>query len=113
MTDSNFKPYEQLPGWELIHPGLADAAVGRLSPESCLVWIAAPRLRSVGILGGEGKEILEPERKLYALLRQHGGDAYPTYQSLLRRLARFVRALPSVSRFPNESFTTKAPGHED
>lgn len=87
--------YENFPGWELIGPGLADASTGRVSPQTCLVWIAAPRLKAAGLLTTEVSPIAEPERALYALLcaSHEGGDAYPAYQSLLRRLAKFIRSL--------------------
>ncbi len=87
---------ERLPGWDLIRPGLADAKAERVSPEACLVWIAAPRLRAAGLLPESKVPIIDPERTLYGLLRAQGGDAYPAYQSLLRRLSKFVRALGSV-----------------
>lgn len=90
---SSESPYANLPGWELVEQGLSDIRAERLSPEACLVWIAEPRLRNADLLPVGYPPIPEPERMLYALLREDGSDAYPKYQSLLRRIAKFVRAL--------------------
>jgi len=35
----------------------------------------------------------EPERQLYRLLRQEGGDAYSRYNALIRELVSFEQAL--------------------
>jgi hypothetical protein len=40
-----------------------------------------------------GSVLAESERTLYRLLRREGGDAYPRYNALLRRLVSFERAL--------------------
>ena len=40
----------------------------------------------------------EPELQLYRLLRQAGGDAYSTYNALLRELVSFEQALDRRSR---------------
>jgi hypothetical protein len=37
--------------------------------------------------------MLEPERELYRLLREQGGDAYSRYNALLRELVSFESAL--------------------
>ena len=83
-----------LPGAELLTTGLADAVAGRVTIPACLVWIALPRLRRAGLLPeGYMAAIKEPELTLYRLLRSEGGAAFSQYNSLLRTLVSFERAL--------------------
>jgi len=81
-----------LPGEALIRKGLADRSDARLSVESCLVEIAAPRLARAGILRRDAPG-MEAERALYHLLSQSPGDSYSRYNSLLRELSSFEHAL--------------------
>ena len=79
--------------------GLADAAAGRVTIPACLVWIALPRLARAGLLSdGHLPAIKEPELTLYRLLRGEGDDAFGRYNSLLRRLVSFERALDQRAR---------------
>ena len=88
-----------MPGEPLIRKGLADAAAGRRSVESCLVTIARPRLSRAGLYPTEAtNEPAEPERELYRLLREQGGDSYSRYNALLRELASFEAALDARVR---------------
>jgi hypothetical protein len=82
-----------LPGADLVANGLADAAAGRVTRDACLVSIAGPRLRSAKLLSESHATIPEAELTLYDLLCEQTGDAYSTYNSLLRRLVSFERAL--------------------
>ncbi len=82
-----------LPGADLVAGGLVDAAAGRITPNACLVSIASPRLREAELLGGTHTTIPEAELKLYDLLCEQSADAYSAYNSLLRRLVSFERAL--------------------
>lgn len=93
-----------LPGETLIRKGLADRRDSRVSIESCLVEIARPRLEGAGLLRGDQTGI-EPERALYGLLKQSGGDAYARYNSLLRELISFEHALDHRLRRKGESLT--------
>lgn len=83
------------PGAELVLPGLHDAAAGRVTIGSCLVSIARPAIEASGLSAGLPPltYVAEPERALYRLLQQECGDAYGRYNSLLRRLVSFERAL--------------------
>ena len=83
------------PGAELVLPGLRDAAAGRVTIGSCLVSIAQPLIEGSGFAKPFAAltYIAEPERMLYRLLQEQGGDAYSRYNSLLRRLVSFERAL--------------------
>ena len=61
---------------------------------ACLVGIAQPRLRRTGLITGVvASSFPEPERQLYRLLRQEGGDAYSRYNALIRELVSFEQAL--------------------
>ncbi|MDQ6940261.1 MAG: hypothetical protein M3119_08915 [Verrucomicrobiota bacterium] len=83
------------PGAELVLPGLQDAAAARLTIGSCLVSIARPLIET-SELAKQFPSLTyfaEPERALYRLLCEEGGDAYGRYNSLLRRLVSFERAL--------------------
>ena len=83
-----------LPGEPLIRKGLGDRASGQRTIEACLVAIARPRLSRAGLLARDGASgAIEPERELYRLLRQQGGDAYARYNALLRELTSFESAL--------------------
>src|ERR1700738_2548505 len=85
----------RFPGAELVLPGLRDLAAGRLTIAACLVSVARPTIEKSGL----AERVLPlnyvsaPEQTLYKLLRQEGGDAYSRYNSLLRRLVSFERAL--------------------
>ena len=83
-----------LPGEELASEGLSDLAHGRISDASLLVLIAAPRLRRLGI-AIPGQRSAQPfEHQLYDRLDQRlGPAAYSYYNSLIRRIVSFARAL--------------------
>lgn len=89
VADSN------LPGAELVSKGLYDLEGGIASEESLLVMVASPRLRSLGIDASLLPEISLPyEHALYSLLEvTHGANAYSRYNSLIRRIVSFSRAL--------------------
>ncbi len=84
---------EDYPGAELVLPGLRDAAAGHVTIGSCLVSIAQPVMESSGLAKHLPSltYVAEPERALYRLLQNEGGDAYGRYNSLLRRLVSFER----------------------
>jgi len=114
MTSTEFDTLiDGLPGAELITTGLADAARGRVTIPACLVWIAQPRLRRAGLLSeGHAPAIKEPELTLYRLLRSEGNAAFSQYNSFLRRLVSFERALDqrarqSAARLPPQTGDTR------
>lgn len=90
---------EDLPGAELVLPGLADLAAGRETVEALLVEIAAPRLRRLGI-EVPFRQDLEPERRLYLRLdAERPEGVHARYNALIRRLIAFSQALEGrVSR---------------
>jgi len=87
-----------LPAESLIRKGLDDLGCERESVESLLVLIGAPRLRLMNVPVPVAGDI-DSDRKLYGLLcDSHGSEAYSHYNSLLRQLSSFARALERRSR---------------
>ena len=83
-----------LPGESLVRQGLADIAAGRHTVQACVIAIARSRFTRAGLLPATASATHdEPERELYRLLREQGGDAYSRYNSLLRELVSFESAL--------------------
>lgn len=89
-------PLHDLPGADLIAPGLEDYAAGRLSKGSLLVRIGRPRLAAVGLLDDVPPPAplsRDAEEILYEwLCRESGYNAYSEYQSLIRLLVSFENA---------------------
>lgn len=83
-----------LPGEALVREGLADLASGRESLASLLVQIGAPRLRLLAVPVAHRADDLTADRRLYAKLeRIHGREAHSQFNSLVRQLVSFERAL--------------------
>ncbi len=95
---------QALPGSELVLKGCEDLKEGVAnSIEALIVAIGSPRLRSLGIsLPYEFGEL--PEHQLYhELAKQFGDSAHSQYNSLLRRLVSFERALAGIRRREKDS----------
>ena len=90
---------ENLPGAELVAPGLDDLWRGEHSIEALLVAIGAPRLRMLGLSLPAPQDMPdEPELSLYAALgRSHPHDTHSRYNGLIRRLISFEQALERVA----------------
>jgi len=85
--------FDGLPGADAIRVGLEDFATGRESIESLLIQIGAPRLNWLGIVLPAQPD-LDADRRLYYLLSaQHGNAAHSQFNSLIRQLVSFERAL--------------------
>lgn len=86
---------DDLPGYDLLAPGLEDFAKGVTSVESLLVAIAAPRLAALHLVEERNATVeTDAELRLYALLGEQGvPDPYSRYNALLRQLSSFVHAL--------------------
>lgn len=83
-----------LPGEELVRQGLADLLQGRETDCSLLLLIAAPRLRALGLDIPERSSKVPFEHLLYARLDGRLGDAaHSHYNSLIRRIVSYSRAL--------------------
>lgn len=71
--------------------GLADLARNVVSAESCVVSLAAPRLRREGV--PVGPPLANAEDRLYDLLVQSSGDlAHARYNAWLGEVASFADA---------------------
>jgi hypothetical protein len=89
--------FADLPGYELVGPGLADLAAGRHTAEALLVAIGASRLREAGVEVPSSTPS-DPEDLLYDLLAASDPDsAHGRYNALVRRLVRFERAIECAS----------------
>ena len=77
--------------------GLQDWRAGQTTISSCLVFIAFGKFRAAGLVEGESP-IPEAELVLYDLLLKEGGNAYGRYNSLIRELVSFGRALARHQR---------------
>jgi hypothetical protein len=64
---------ERLPGGDLVAKGLVDLAESRETVEALLVSIAAPRLKSRGLLAAA--PLPEPEHRLYERLAREDPDS--------------------------------------
>ncbi len=83
-----------LPAEDLIRQGLADLAAGRESIGALLVQIGTPRLRLLNVPLPPVVNAQDADRRLYRLLATtHGNEAHSQYNSLIRELVSFERAL--------------------
>ena len=90
----------ELPGSELILPGLEDIYRGRNNTiGSLLVAIASVRLTEAGLDIPQEPLMSEPELALYAHLQNECDDAYSYYNALLNSLNSFCTALELKSRY--------------
>ncbi len=81
-----------LPGAEIVAPGLVDLRDGKASVEALLVSMARPKLIWLGLDVPE--PLLDPEMTLFHRLMARDPECgYRDYNSLRRRLDRFCRAL--------------------
>jgi hypothetical protein len=88
--------YEDLPGAELVLPGIEDLRRGIESIPALLVAIGRPRLEQLA-LDLPTADFDQPEHRLYRLLAaEHGDEAHSRYNALLRRLVSFERAAECV-----------------
>ena len=88
------RPESILPGAELVEAGLADLALGRETDNALLVLVAAPRLRGLGIPVPASTSATPSEHRLYSRLEERMGTAaHSHYNSLIRRIVSFARAL--------------------
>jgi hypothetical protein len=83
-----------LPGAEIILPGLSDLHSGNSNTVGALlIAIAATRLTEAGLNIQNYHLDPEPEITLYSHLQKEREDAYPHYNALLKRLNSFCNAL--------------------
>ena len=87
----------RFPGGERMLRGLQDWRSGHITVDSCLVAVAFGKFRNAGLVSGEAP-FDQAELVLYNLLRKEGGNAYGRYNSLIRELVSFGRALAHWQR---------------
>ncbi|MCE2423746.1 MAG: hypothetical protein J4F45_01350 [Pseudomonadales bacterium] len=87
---------DDLPGADVVRAGIEDLDRGRFTIEALLVAVGAPRLRAAGLAVPEASEEWPgtPEHALYDAIGRSGvADSHARYNSLIRRLVSFERAL--------------------
>ena len=90
----------ELPGSELILPGLEDLYQGRNNTiGSLLISIASIRLTAAGLDIPQVSLVSEPELALYNHLQIDRDDAYSYYNALLNSLNSFCAALELKSKY--------------
>lgn len=90
----------ELPGAELIFPGLKDLHNGKTDTVGALlVAIASTRLTAAGLNVPKDHLAPEPELALYVRLEAERDDAYPYYNALLSSLNSFCNALELNYRY--------------
>jgi hypothetical protein len=93
-----------LPGAEIILPGLSDLHTGESNTiGALLVAIAATRLTEAGLDIPNYHLAPEPELTLYARLQNEREDAYPYYNALLNRLNSFCNALEISQKYKSSN----------
>ena len=103
----------RLPGEELVEQGIADLEEGRISDSSLLVLIASPRLKRLGIQIPDSVFPRPWEHALYARLDARlGSAAHSYYNSLIRRVVSYARALEREQSQANPTPGTSAPPEE-
>jgi hypothetical protein len=91
---------DELPGSELILPGLEDLYHGKNDTiGSLLISIASIRLTAAGLDIPQEPLASEPELALYAYLQRDRDDAYSYYNALLNSLNSFCTALELKSKY--------------
>ena len=89
----------RLPGFDLVTRGIADLTRDMQTVESLLVYIGAPRLRTLGVAVPSSFDAAET--RLFAMLTQQYADgAHSRYNALVWRLVSFERAAACVSKRP-------------
>lgn len=87
--------FDELPGAEIVLPGLEDLRHGRDTIDAASVLVASRRLESAGLKvpSGSGAEG-EPGHHVFRLLVESGiADPHSRYNAILRRIGSFARAL--------------------
>jgi hypothetical protein len=89
----------ELPGSELILPGIEDLAQGKNNTiGALLISIASIRLTQAGLEIPQVPLVAEPELILYDHLKSDRDDAYSYYNALLNSLNSFCNALELKSK---------------
>jgi hypothetical protein len=83
-----------LPGEDFVQQGIADLKENRITEFSLLVLIASPRLERLGVRIPTNSLPRPYEHQLYSHLEERlGTAAHSYYNSLIRRIVSYTRAL--------------------
>lgn len=83
----------------MVEQGLADLEAGRVTDYSLLLQTAGPSLRRLGLSIPEPNSVRPIHHLLYERLEDRlGDDAYSYYNSLIRRIVSYTRALEQTLR---------------
>ncbi len=93
LSIQQYELLANLPGAEMVMEGLKDISENTNSVAACLVRIARPRLSKAGLMENATFPDDTAELELYELLEQRGNQSFSHYNSLLRELVSFERAL--------------------
>lgn len=102
---------KDLPGAELIAPGIAALRRGELTIAALLVSVGAHRLRAAGLEVPRAPALSgSPELALYAALAAESDrDVHSRYNALIRRLVRFERAMDRRRRARRSADVSQLP----
>lgn len=90
---------KDLPGAEIVLPGIADLEAGRVSLDALAVQAAAPRLRRLGLAAPSATSGTPAAHALYDQLSKELGDAaHSRYNAILARVASFAGAAEIARR---------------
>lgn len=90
---------KDLPGAEIVLPGIADLEAGRRSVNAIGVQCAATRLRRIGLDAPGVEDGVPAAHRLYRQLGDELGDgAHSRYTAILRRVASFAGAAERARR---------------
>jgi len=89
-----------MPGAEIVASGLEDLTSGRTTTASLLVEMAAPRLRSLGLVVPRSGHPDPAGHRLYALLVETEPSPHSAYNALIRRTVSFLNAMEHAAAEP-------------
>lgn len=90
---------DNLPGAEIVLPGLDDARAGRRTVNAAAAQAAAPRLRRLGLEPPADEDEVPAAHRLYRMLSEELGDAaHARYNAVLARLDSFATAAERAQR---------------
>ncbi len=90
---------KNLPGAEIVLPGIADIEAGRKSVNASAVQCAARRLQGLGLAAPAAQGHVPAAHQLYRQLSgELGASAHSRYNAILARVASFAGAAERAQR---------------
>jgi hypothetical protein len=84
--------HADVPGFDIVSSGLVDLSANVMSVNALLVAVAAPRLRSDGLVLPDLLPELAKDRLWDMLQEESGDDAHRRYNALMGRVLSFASA---------------------